>query len=212
MPTQPASVPALPAPPLLERLLFENPWPAIGALLAAALVAAWLLNKQSRAREGLLAAGGLAVLALAVYIASAVVTTQREVLAARTRELINLTAAADTTGLEPLMARDVTFRAFLTQQSYQRDAILDLVRRYPGQMYPVKSHRIDRVQATIDGPNAARTQTHVTTESPEATLYNLPTGSWWRLNWRKDPDGQWRLTGIELLQVDGVSPDTRYNP
>lgn len=202
----------LPRPPLLSHHVLEQPWPAAGALVIGGILAAWVLNQRARAKAGVVAGAALCLLAGAVLLAGAIITTTRETLIQQTRELIATTARADTTALDRLLARDVTFRLFTTDRRYTREQLLDLVRRYPGELYPVESHREERAAASIDGPNAARTQVRVVTRSAAATLYDLPLGSWWRLDWRRDGDGAWRVTGIECLRIDGVPEGTSRTP
>lgn len=205
-------VPSLPAPPALEHYLLENPWPLVIVLVVAALVAAALLNRRARGRQALLAAGGLLIVAGAVIAAAALVTTTRETLIQRTRELVDATAKADIAALQDMLASDVELRTFFFDRGRPRGELLDDVRRYMGQEYPVQSHREDSAQATIDGRNAARTQVHVVVRAREVTMYDVPVGSWWRIEWRKDDDGQWRVRGLECLQLDVVKQGTRISP
>lgn len=195
-------VPQLPIAPLLERTLFESPWLAAAGLLIVGLVAAWLLAQQGRRRPALIAAILGPVLAALVVLTATLVTTTRERLISDTRELIAATAAADITRLESMLAPDVALRVFWVNRAHPRAELLDLVRQYPGGQTPVKSWTINQSAASIDGPNAARTQVHITTRSPSATLYDIPMGSWWRIEWRQSPDQTWSVRGIECLQGD----------
>lgn len=204
--------PALPRPPLVEHLLLEQPWAAALALGLGGLLAAWILNQRARARAGLALGAAMLLAGATIAVIGALVTTTREALIARTRELIALTARADTRALDGLLAGDVTFRLFTTDRRYIREELLGLVRRYPGELYPVESYREEQAAASLDGPNAARTQVRVVTRSAAATLYDLPVGSWWRIAWRREPDGAWRVTQIECLRIDGVPEGTRHAP
>lgn len=196
------TVPMLPDPPMLEHMVFESPWMAVAGLVVLGLLSAWLLSRQGRRRAALVAGIIGPALGAALAVTASVVTTTRERLIADTHDLVAATAAADVTRLESFLAPDLTLRVFWVNRGHPRAEVLDLVRQYPGGQTPVKSWRINQSSASIDGPNAARTQVHVTTRSPSATLYDIPMGSWWRIEWRKDPDQTWSVRGIECLQGD----------
>jgi hypothetical protein len=211
-PDETPAVASLPSPPVLEHYVLENSWPLAAVLVIAALVAAWMLNRQSRARQAVMAGGGLLLVAAGVLIAGQMVTTTRESLIARTRTLVAATAAADTASLRDMLAGDIQLRAYFFNEPMKKDVVLDRVERYMGHEYPVQSHKIDSPQATIDGPNAARTQVHVVVTNPSATMYNVPVGSWWRVDWRMDKDGVWRVTQLECLQLDVVRAGEKVSP
>jgi hypothetical protein len=206
------TVSTLPAPPPLEHYLFESPWLPAVVLVFAAIVATWALNRRARAKQGALVGVGLLVLAGAVVLTAQMVTTTRESLIARTRELVAYTAKADTTALSDLLGGDVLLRAYFFQEPMPKDVLLGRVERYMGREYPVESHKVDSASAVIDGRNAARTQVHVVVHNPSATMYNVPVGSWWRIEWRLDKDGEWRVTGLECLQLDVVAAGQTVSP
>jgi hypothetical protein len=31
--------------------------------------------------------------------------------------------------------------------------------------------------------------------------YEVPNASWWRVEWRRSPDGRWRVTEIQPLEI-----------
>lgn len=202
----------LPDPPALVHYTVENPWPAaaVGAIGALALL--WMVFSGRMEGKGWArpAAIGLLLGAVAVVVASGLVKTDREVLIERTAELVGLAAAADTSRLQAVLAPEVTFRLLGGENRYSRDQIMDLVRQYPGQK-PIDWHKVGKHQATLDGKDLGRTQVHVRARSKEATMYNIPIGSWWRIDWRRSGGGggEWKVTGIECLQIDTVPPGTR---
>lgn len=206
------TVPTLPRPPLLAHYVLEQPWPLVATLVVGGCLAAWLLNQRARARLGLAVGAGLVLLGAAVAIVGSAVTTTRETLIARTVDLIAATARADTAALNSILARDVSLRFYTTSRRYSRDELLGLVRRYPGEQYPVESHRQESLSASVDGPNAARTQVRAITHSTSATIYNVPVGSWWRVEWRREADGEWRVSGLECLQIDGLPAGSNVSP
>lgn len=206
------AVPSLPAPPAVQHYLLENPWPTAIVLAVCGLVVAAILNRQGQSRRAVLTAVGLFLAAGAVVATSSLVTTTREALIHRTRLLIDAAARADTESLRDMLASDADLRAAFLTGDWGRDRLLDGVQRYLGQQYPIQSHREDSARAIIDGPNAARTQIHVVVRAKEATMYDVPVGSWWRIEWRKDADGVWRVRGLECLQLSAIAPGTKISP
>lgn len=213
------SVPELPRPPFLEHTLFESPLPLVGLLFLAGVVAFFMLNSTGRAKQGLIAAGSASALALGTLLIASLVTTTRETLQARTTALVHAAATADTTALAPLLADDVRLVLWDQTAALGRPRTLDLVNQYTGTLYKLREHSITRTTASVDGRNAARTLARVRVRT-EATLYDIPIGSTWRIDWRLENDNSWRATAITCLQIDGVgsrppdapSPAPKANP
>lgn len=213
-----APVSMLPAAPFFERWLLESPWLLMGVLVVLGVLGFLALSRQGRSRP---AAGALIlglVLAAMAFSISALVTTPRETLQGLTRDTIAAAATADTRRLGDLLEPQA--RAILPSPLPSvgggRDALLDAVRQYPGGEYPIREHSVSAVQAVIDGPNTARTQVRVWARlNKEQAFYDAPIGSWWRLSWRRDPGsgpgqwGPWRITTIEMLQLDGFGRSGR---
>jgi len=208
----------LPVAPLLERWWLESPWMLMGALGLLGVVGFLALSRRGRSRE---AAGAVIlglVLAAMVFSVAAMLTTPREGLQRLTRETIAAAAAADTGRLAEVL--DAQARVMVLSGAPAvgggREAILDAVREYPGSRYPIREHSMSAVQAVVDGPNTARTQVRVWVRlNKEQAFYDVPIGSWWRLSWRRDPLGgagawgPWRITSIEMLQLDGFGAGGR---
>lgn len=207
----------LPSPPILERVLFEAPFPAMGGVALAGAVAFIILNRTGKARVGLLAAGAAVALAGLIYLVSVLVTTEREVLAQRTRALIAAAATANTGDLATLLDARVDF--ILAGGSVDRTRVIDLVAENINRRVTITSYDIGAVTASIDGENVARTQVRVWIRS-DAALYDAPTGSTWRLDWRRDlpppgattPHGPWLVSAITPMQIDGVGDASKLRP
>lgn len=197
-----AAVSTLPPPPLLDRLLFEQPLPTAGGLLLAGVVAFLVINRTGEGRRALIAGGIAVLLAGGVLLVGVLVTTTRERLQARTVELIDAAATADIPRLEPLLSPDVRLGLWERDLAAGRGRVLDSVKDYVGTRYKVKEHSVAWTSATVDGPNVARSMVRVRVRT-EATMYDFPTGSTWRIDWRLE-GGEWRASGIRCLQIDGV--------
>lgn len=193
--------PSLPSPPLAERLLLENPVPAVLAALAAGFIAMWLLRRAGRKRLGLVIAGAGVLIAAAAYLVGEAVETPREALKARTRALVAAVAEVDTAALDDLLDRSVTVQlrgGGIQLGDLDKSAIIARTEGYMGGAYAVESWSIPTLQAAADGPEVGRTQLRVVV-TPEATRF--PTGSWWAIYWEWI-DGRWRAVEIELLSVN----------
>lgn len=193
------------------RYLFDNPWPLAGLLIVAAIGLVWWFNREGKARQGVRWAGLCLMLAAAVTLTGNLVTTQREILGGQTRLLISVASKADTVALESLLGREIVLTVPGNSANFSRGQILDLVRKYPGGQYPVESVSVDRVQTVLEGRSVATTQVQVRTRAPEATMYDFPVGSWWKIGWRRDGD-RWVVSSLQCLQIDGVSPGTSVSP
>lgn len=208
-----SAVGRLPEPPALAHYLLENPIPVVVVLLLIGVGLAWMVvtgraNEQRWPRIALIA---VVPAALAVYLTGWMVTTERETLARRTRDLVDLAAAADSGGLREVLAPEVSLRLLGGDSAYARDQILDLVARYMSPPNGIDWHKTDDVQAVMDGETTGRTQAHVRVRSPNNTLYDVPVGSWWRLTWRRSGDS-WKVSAIECLQIDGVPSGSSISP
>lgn len=200
-----ADVPRLSDPPVLTTYLLESPWPVVAGLIAAGLAALWWMNRAGKVRRGVRVLLAALALAAGVAILASVVTTERETLRGRTAELVKATATADTNGLRDMLTDRVRVMAFgPVPMPDGKQAVLDAVRSYLVDQYPLKEHTIGAVQAIVDGPNTARTQVRAWVKFKDGDLYNSAIGSWWRLTWTRSADGPWRVSGIEVMQIDMV--------
>jgi hypothetical protein len=205
-------VPRLPDPPALAHYFLESPWFAVVGLVLGGALALIVLNRQGRA--GLGAGMMLAGFALAAMVAvvALLVETQRELLIRQTRELVARTAAADTAALGPMLSDRVSFSSSLPLGQalpVDKESLLDSVRTNLGQSYRIAEHSTGGEQATIDGANTARTQLRVWVElNRDQAITGAPIGSWWRIDWRLEGD-QWRVSGLTLMQLDGLGVGSR---
>ncbi len=209
-----ANIPGLPPAPWVELTLFESPWTAVVVLVALGGVLFWWFNRAQQARTGAVALGASLVAAVALGLTSHFVTTERERLIARTEALVAAVAKADTTALSSMLAPDVRVTVFERDRGFTADSIPRWVDDHmrPGTgNFAIREHSVGSATATIDAPNAARTQVHVRV-TPE--FLGITTGSWWRLHWRRDGaegTGSWRVTQIEAMQIDAVPQGTDVN-
>ncbi|MBZ0172131.1 MAG: hypothetical protein K8E66_07115, partial [Phycisphaerales bacterium] len=159
-------------------------------------------------RAGLSVFVAALVLAAGTRLAGSLVRTEREILFDLQDRLIDATAHARVDELDLLLARDARARSARLSQlrgGLDRRGILAMVENALGRVYRVASTAVIERQAVIDGPNAARTQVYLSVQPEDSAK----TWAWFAIDWRLDPDGQWRAIEIEPLFISGVLP---YGP
>lgn len=195
------NVPPLPDPPAFDRYVLESPWLLAGGLAAVALVVLYAMRSQGKTRTGLVAAGVGLLLAGAIVAAGALIETPREIMTRQTRDLVRATATVDVPALEGLLAPDARLYWLERRSSVDRAQLLERVRSDLGRSYTVRDWAILKLDAALDGPAVGRTQAQVRVDPAEGGVHF----SWWRIDWRREPDGSWRVIGIEPLFVQGLS-------
>lgn len=196
----------LPGPPLYERFLFEQPWPLIAVLLAVAVVGWWILAQRGRARASWVTPLVCLAAAAGVWLLATLVTTEREQLADRSRELVDALAEVDLNRVEGMLDSRVSLYLFDAPDGRNKQAILSAAEEYLGRRYTLVSHQVHDVRAQVRGQGLGRTQVRV-----EATAEGsrTPNMSWWQLDWvRSSPDEPWRVSAIEPLWIRGLADPT----
>mgnify|MGYP000691397208 CR=1 FL=1 len=97
----------LPSVPMLDRLLFEQPWLSIIVILAGGIAAWYFLSRAGQRRQGAYILGVALLLAGLNMLVATGVTTERERASALTRTAIQLVATGDDAGLAPLLRTDM---------------------------------------------------------------------------------------------------------
>lgn len=189
----------LPGGPLLDRVFFESGWLLAGVLVVLAVVAVCVLNGRGSLKRGLLAGGGLLVLAAASWLVSTLVTTPREAVRSQTRAVVDGVGRADAAVLDSLLTDDIEIR-YPGFESPSRAGLMATIARQmgPGGQFQLSSWRISELQATLDGPALARSQvlvraTHASTR--------IPASAWVMLKWERGSDGLWRCFAVEPIDV-----------
>lgn len=193
-------VPPLPEPSLIQKTLFEQPTlPAI-ALAFLAVIAVIAFRGAGRPKAGLIALCVGFLLAIGLMASGRLVHTEREALLDAQDALVASVARADIGVLGSHLEPDARLRGLPSiGTAGTREGILSLVASTTGGAYRVRDFGIVKRQGVVDGPNTARTQAYIRVE-PEAI--GTPTFVWFRLVWRRTPDG-WRALEIEPLFISG---------
>ena len=184
------------------------------ALAVSGVVVMLVARRQGKAIVGTrLMLAGLA-LACVTLVLGYTVTTQREVLRARTRELVECTATARTSDLRDLLTEQTRIGAYNAAFAgvRGRDEVLDAVRAKIAEFGPLASHEIGPVQAIVDGTNIARTQVRVWVKPRKDLQYTGGAiGMWFRIEWRRageDGSDPWRASVITVMQIDLLGTNT----
>lgn len=191
--------PALPAAPLWERLLFEQPLASIAAAILA--LSAILLLARGATRTVRIVGAGLLPLALVFVAVPWLVETDREAINRHARGLAEAAAAGRFEVLERDLAHDARAVYFEARLGIGKEAIIERLRQYFGE-----GGRIDlsvlSVRSGMDGPRIGRAHIKVRVQARETG--GFPNLSWWRLDWRKLQDGGWQCNYIEPLSITGI--------
>ena len=197
---EPQTLPELPDVGILDRWVYESPFPLIFICLAIALLIFGALRHTKHAKR--IAYPSLAVgcaLGVAIYTASQLVTTDIEHLKERSSRLVIAASIGDSAALESLLDQSVRIQApFVSQAGKARVITLAQSRAAP----MIDSASDKKINAGLYGDQVARTQIKVRVNADM-----LPPTSWWAVDWKKaSPDSdQWVVTHIESIWIQGIS-------
>ncbi len=191
-------------PPMFERFLLENPWPLTVGLVAVALA---LLTLASRRRQKGLLGGAVVATLLAggVLALSHFVTTDREVITDRSRQLLDATAPFNADKLRALLDDDATVscaeRIWVPAGQVVAAAEGRLSRRQV-------AHAVRSIEAEADDAGRGRTALRVvTTFDAGASGGEQRSVTEWVFVWRRDGvAGPWKVVDLQLVKWNGQDP------
>lgn len=187
----------IPAPPLWQNLLFEQPWPLAVLLLVVGVVLRTVGRRTGR--RGLRRAALVSVLLAAGGVALAYfVETGREAVRRHTLGLVDAVEPLDADRVSALLADNVRVTGprgrVMVESGEVRRRLASANRRYS-----VASHRVRAldVWAAGDEGRAMLALYSQINASPSLTR--------WGLRWEKQ-GGTWRITEIRWLSYQGREP------
>lgn len=199
---QTGAVAPLARPGFFELWFQETPLPPTLVLLALAGAVGLLLARRGQSKAGGWAAAGLAGAGVAVFVYGSLVTTAREQVMARTRAFVDAVAKGDAQAAGDCLAPTVSVAiAGQPTPELDRDAILSVVPAFDGEL-ELRDHDVGALQAQAVGPGLATSQVRVDV-TPKRWF---PGSTWWRLDWRRDDSGVWRIDGMDCLLLNGRRP------
>lgn len=200
-PNSDQGVSRLPAAPMLERWVLEEPIPALIILVLAGVIAFVLLNRAGRGRDAMLAAAGGIFLGAGVWALALLVQTDREGLRAEAARAVSLLMASDVQGVEGMLADGVSVRLVGRDTQETKASILEHIRRGTVLRYVRPTGwSISGDRAVIEGESRGKTQMRVVVETEIAGR----VGSWWLIHWQRDASGRWRIREVEAQHIDFV--------
>jgi hypothetical protein len=192
-------------PPLWENLLLENPWPLALTLVVVAMGLLWhgITRDDKRARR---LSPVAAVAAVAIWTTATFTTTTREILIDRTEQLVRATQpprdVATLTALFDPQARVLGARGDLWMRSGDKVA-RELARSCD--LFDVRGHWLRMRGAEVTGPDRGRTRFVVNT-SLGGAFAGRPVRTQWLLTWKQASDGQWYISTVQWLDLQGGDP------
>ncbi len=166
----PPTLPDVAAPPLMDVLLFEEPWLLVAGVFVVSIAAALLVFRAAKNTQQRLVAG---ILLMEAFLTSAVliglsiyIVTDREALDDRTREAVAAVAEWDADAFEPMLADSVRTVFFQARNGWDRDQLLAWItgRSEP---YALKSYTIKDVRTEIGPTGGAVTRVEVSVQPEE---------------------------------------------
>lgn len=186
--------PDLRAVRLLDRLLDEPLFPALG-LVVAGIIALFVLNRAGKLPIGLVAIGASLLLGGGLVAADAFRTSPRERVISVSSALVDAVATGDRDATDALLDQEFTVSARRLPIPAARGILLAAVETFPAQA-SVEGHRVSEVRASITGGNTARSQVLVAIDG------GVPRLSWWQMDWVLRGE-TWQLARLEPLWILG---------
>jgi hypothetical protein len=189
--------PAFPSSPLLQTLLLESPGGWFTAVALAILGIVLLIKFR---RIAIRIAGGVCLLlAGAVTATHMLVVTDHEEVMARTRQVAQAAAAANTAELHRLLAPTFQGKYFAAPSGIDREETIRRCQNFFA-VSPVEL-RVSDVDVVIDNERFARSQVLVSGRGDLTGGY--PALSWWVLVWEHTSEG-WQVTAAEPFSMQGM--------
>ena len=185
----------------LTSILFENPWPAVIALLAVSSILRLVGKRQDQKR--LVAVSWVALLlGLGVYATAALVNTDREVLIERTEAMVAATSPVDEPALRAIFADNALLLG------PEGDVWDDLNAVFVAK--ELNEHGVTDNQVRLVDAQSSRPGVGVSTMDVSSKIMGMPQRSTWELGWQKDADGTWQITSMKWLTFNRQTPTQIY--
>ncbi len=197
-------------PPFLEHFLFENPWPVSAALAAVGLSLLWLARQRGNPRHATLGAIGV-LLAIAVIVLSAVVTTMREQAVRQTEQLVEAMNPLRMNKIRAVVDERVSLSGGDEVRSGR--SVFAGIEAAADSRLGVESHTIKSMDAELVVDGHVRVMFDVLTIGRGGRRVITR----WLLDWRRSSsEGPWKLVAIRWLPstdtMIGIQPQMGFIP
>lgn len=183
---------------MFEHLLLESPW---AVMVVCVVVAAMLFSAGQRRKNKRIQAGGLValVLAVGVFMLAKGVTTDREQLIMNTEALVAATAPLDNAMLDRLLDPSAVVTVPDTAVWLNATQLRPRLTRV-AQQFSAGDQQVRTVDAFARDDTWGESAVTVRTDPGGAG----PINTGWRLTWRRDPGGGWRVVEIRWMRFNGL--------
>lgn len=191
---------------VLDRWVFEQPWPLGVGLLGAGMLVMYVLAARGEWKRGIGAGGALVLAGALVLIAGYMVTTTREHLVARGGAFVDAFFAADASAVGEML--DPAFRlsaAGREARGVDREAIKRLASGSAA--FQVKQYDYAEQPGGSAAESSATTRFRVRVYTPLRGYSGVPLTTMWEAQWSRSggTGGAWAITSLDLLDSsDGV--------
>ena len=186
--------------------ILEQPLVASLALVVAGVAVATLLMRRDQVRPGCIVCGALVALAITVFAIGTLVVTDRERIEVGSLDFVTAVVDGDMGALDRLILEEAALAASVRTVADDGRVQIETLSRAQADASVIESWRLSRLQSTIDGHNVGTTQFRVRATPREGG----PSLSWWRLHWRRDAHGVWRIGTIDCLAINGRDPGAGF--
>ncbi len=194
--------PPLPNSPAIQQWLFERPILVGVALAAFGIAAFFVLNRRGDAAKGIVAGLMLLLLGIAATVTGIAIETPRERLIRLSNEFVDAVVAGETNAATAMLAPDLVVAVGSTPLPGGGGLARRAIESFT-ESVNVSDYFVTDESATVN----AQASSGASQFLARATSNLGPGSAWVRLNWRLDPSGEWTIYLIEVLRVNGQSPE-----
>ncbi len=178
----PQTLPDVAKPPMLEVMLFEQPWALMAIISLTLIIVAWVLYRKSRSKFAAITLVEAVMVPGILWFLAHNTLTDREMLDERAGEAVAAIADWDSAEFDPMLSDQVRTVFFMARNGWDKDQLLSWIDGRATQ-YAVSDFKIKAVRTEItDSGNAARTriEVRVTPESLDQSILFICMFEWIR--------------------------------
>jgi len=191
----------LPDPPFFEQLLFERPWPVI--LILVLFTVAFLFSRRTNlSRNTLICSGMMITVALAIFLTSRVVTTDREQIIAASQKLVKDIENGDVKALRKTIDSHAIFSGPRGDKWFTGEEVFQMFSQIT-QNLQMENNLTGEIQSQFIPASNGKSLINVQSKTDQ---YKFNAHTRWLITWRRDRDGAWHALELQWLRVNGRNP------